>query len=143
MNQPVAQPASHHNGKEFLRDPATMRWIGTALIAAFGLTSGGYLLGNGLLRAKDADRAVTVRGLAERDVVADLATWTISYSATSTSLAEAQAKMRSDTKAIEHFFGSLGFPQDALQPTGGERIELHERRNHPIHGAPAHGLAQQ
>lgn len=118
MNQPAAQPASHQNGKEFLRDPATMRWFGTALIAAFGLTSGGYLLGNGLLRAKDADRAVTVRGLAERDVVADLATWTISYSATSTSLAEAQAKMRSDTKAIEDFFGSLGFPKDALQPTG-------------------------
>ncbi|WP_291138391.1 SIMPL domain-containing protein [Erythrobacter sp.] len=79
---------------------------------------GGYLLGDGLLRAKEAERSVTVRGLAERDVTADLATWTISYSASSTSLAQAQAKARSDTDAIEAFFADLGFPEDALQPTG-------------------------
>lgn len=98
--------------------PVTLRWFGTAGIAAIGLVLAGYLLGDGLLRAKDADRAVTVRGLAERDVVADLATWTISYSASSTNLAEAQGKVRRDTDAIEGFFKELGFPEDALQPTG-------------------------
>lgn len=96
----------------------TFRWFGTAAIAAIGLTLGGYLLGDGLLRAKEAERSVTVRGLAERDVTADLATWTISYSASSTSLAQAQAKVREDTNSIEGFFGGLGFPDDALQPTG-------------------------
>nr|WP_245804456.1 SIMPL domain-containing protein [Erythrobacter tepidarius] len=82
------------------------------------MIAGGYLLGDGLLRAKDAERAVTVRGLAERNVTADLATWTISYSATSNSLAEAQAKVRADTQAIAAFFKDLGFPADALQPIG-------------------------
>lgn len=96
----------------------TARWFGTAAIAAMGMVTGGYLLGDGLLRAKEADRSVTVRGLAERDVVADLATWTITYSASSTSLAEAQAKVRADTDAIDTFFAELGFPKDALQPTG-------------------------
>ena len=47
---------------------------GTATIVSMGLVASGYLLGNGLLRAKEADRAVTVRGLAERNVTADLAT---------------------------------------------------------------------
>ncbi|MHA7819277.1 MAG: SIMPL domain-containing protein [Erythrobacter sp.] len=79
---------------------------------------GGYLLGDGLLRAKEAERSVTVRGLAEREVTADLATWTVSYSASSTDLAQAQGKVRSDTQAIEAFFDELGFPDDALQPTG-------------------------
>ncbi|WP_249172010.1 SIMPL domain-containing protein [Erythrobacter sp. JK5] len=79
---------------------------------------GGYLLGDGLLRAKEAERSVTVRGLAERDVTADLATWTISYSASSVDLAEAQSKVRRDTQSIETFFKELGFPEDALQPTG-------------------------
>lgn len=105
-------------GKGFLADPVTKRWFGAAAIAAAGLIVGGYLLGNGLVRAKDADRSVTVRGLAERDVSADLATWTISYSATSTDLGAAQTKVRADTAAIERFFGDLGFPDDALQPTG-------------------------
>jgi uncharacterized protein len=116
MSNDDMQPANSATGT--LRDPATLRWFGTAAIAAFGMIAGGYLLGNGLLRAKDAERAVTVRGLAERDVTADLATWTISYSAASTSLAEAQDKVRRDTQAIEAFFKGLGFPADALQPTG-------------------------
>ncbi|OZA93921.1 SIMPL domain-containing protein [Altererythrobacter sp. H2] len=104
--------------KPFMKDPGTRRWFGTAAILAVGLVAGGYLLGNGLVRAKDADRSVTVRGLAERDVTADLATWTISYSSSSTDLAAAQAKVREDTAAIETFFAGLGFPEDTLQPTG-------------------------
>ncbi len=102
----------------FLYDASTRRWLGTAVILSAGIMMSGYLLGNGLLRAKEAERAVTVRGLAEREVTADLATWTISYAATSPSLATAQAKMREDTATIEKFFGELGFPVDALQPTG-------------------------
>jgi hypothetical protein len=110
------QPAATTNG--VFSEPASLRWFGTAAILSIGMIAGGYLLGDGLLRAKDAERAVTVRGLAERDVTADLATWTISYSASSTSLAEAQAKVRGDTQSIEAFFKELGFPADALQPTG-------------------------
>ncbi|WP_420810187.1 SIMPL domain-containing protein [Erythrobacter colymbi] len=110
------QPAAATNG--VLRHPEALRWFGTAAILSVGMIAGGYLLGNGLLRAKDAERAVTVRGLAERDVTADLATWTISYSASSQSLAEAQDKVRRDTASIEAFFKDLGFPADALQPTG-------------------------
>jgi hypothetical protein len=102
----------------FPRDDQSKRWLGTATIMAAGLIAGGYLLGNGLLRAKEAERAVTVRGLAERDVTADLATWTISYSDTGADLAAVQAKVRADTGAIEQFFAGLGFPKAALQPTG-------------------------
>ncbi|NQX94906.1 MAG: SIMPL domain-containing protein [Erythrobacter sp.] len=96
----------------------TLRWFGTAAITSIGVIVGGYLLGDGLLRAKEAERSVTVRGLAERDVTADLATWTISYSAGAPDLASAQAKVRRDTDAIKGFFSDLGFPEDALQPTG-------------------------
>jgi len=117
MNQAAVQ-ADDKTIAGFFSDPMTGRWFGTAIIGAVGLILGGYFLGDGLLRAKEAERSVTVRGLAERDVTADLATWTISYSSTSTDLAEAQAKVRRDTQAIEGFFSSLGFPGDALQPTG-------------------------
>ncbi len=105
-----------------------IRWLGTAAILSLGIVMGGYLLGDGLLRAKEAERTVTVRGLAERDVTADLATWTISYSASSPSLAEAQAKVRRDTQAIEGFFRELEFPADALQPTGAN-VTSHTDRN--------------
>ncbi len=75
-------------------------------------------MGDGLVRMKQADRAVTVRGLAEREVTADLATWTIAYSAKAGDLQSAQAKADADTKSIRSFFTSLGFDADAIQPTG-------------------------
>jgi uncharacterized protein len=92
--------------------------IAATLIGSLGLVIGGYAMGNGLVRMKAADRAVTVRGLAERDVTADLATWTISYSTKAGDLQSAQADMDADTKAIRAFFTELGFAADALQPTG-------------------------
>ena len=106
--------------------PTTAFWqrpyFATALAAstplALGMIFGGLLLGDGLTRAKQADRMVTVRGLAERDVMADLATWTISYSASAGDLSSAQASVDRDTAAIRAFFEELGFPADALQPTG-------------------------
>ena len=43
-----------------------------------------------------ADRAVTMRGLAERNVTADLATWTLSFTAQGTELGEVQAEIDRD-----------------------------------------------
>ncbi|MCB2048218.1 MAG: SIMPL domain-containing protein [Novosphingobium sp.] len=101
----------------FYKDPLTRRWLASSAILAVGLIAGGYLLGNGLLRAHEAERSVTVRGLAERDVTADLATWTLSYSATAPDLGTAQASVDRDTKSIYAFFKELGFPADAIQPS--------------------------
>ncbi|WP_374409022.1 SIMPL domain-containing protein [Pelagerythrobacter sp.] len=115
-------PASSHESPpakpSIWRDPVTLRWLASAGVVSIGLIVGGFLLGDGLVRAKQADRAVTVRGLAEREVVADLATWTISYSSTATDLASAQEGVDRDSASIEAFFRDLGFPADALQPTG-------------------------
>jgi hypothetical protein len=67
---------------------------------------------------KDAERSVTVRGLAERDVRADLASWTINYMASAGDLASAQAEAAADTAAIRGYFRDLGFPANALSAAG-------------------------
>lgn len=115
---PDTSPDHPAPATSFFKDPVTRRWLASAAVLTLGLITGGYLLGNGLVRAKDADRSVTVRGLAERDVTADLATWTIAYSATAPDLASAQASIDEDSAAIRGFFQELGFPGEALQPTG-------------------------
>jgi len=91
--------------------------LAAGLLAA-GLVAGGYLLGDGLRRSHAADRSVTVRGLAERDVTADLATWTISYSATGADLPAVRAKIDASTQGLRDYFRSLGFRDEALQPIG-------------------------
>ncbi|MDP1026352.1 SIMPL domain-containing protein [Sphingomonas sp. KR1UV-12] len=89
-----------------------------AAVLAVGVIAGGYLLGNGLVRAHHADRSVTVRGLAERNVTADLAVWTLNYSEAGTGLATVQTKIERDTDTIRRFFTALGFPPEALSPAG-------------------------
>jgi len=89
----------------------------SAVILSLGLIIGGYLLGNGLLRAKAADRSVTVRGLAEQNVDANLATWVMSYSANGSDLTALQRDIGEDTDAIRAFFRRLGDDYD-LQPAG-------------------------
>ncbi|MCW2349598.1 hypothetical protein M2335_001035 [Sphingobium sp. B12D2B] len=89
-----------------------------AVVLAGGMITGGYLLGDGLRRAHTADRSVTVRGLAERNVTADLATWTIAYAATGTDLASVRADIEGNTAELRGYFKSLGFPDNALTATG-------------------------
>jgi hypothetical protein len=90
-----------------------------ALVLALGIIVGGYMLGDGLRRARMADRAVTVRGLAERNVTADLATWTVTFSAQGDELGAVQAEIDRDARAIADFFRAAGFPNDAVTDAGG------------------------
>lgn len=84
-----------------------------AAILAVGLVVGGYLLGDGIRRARMADRAVTVRGLAERNVEADLATWTIVISEQQADLAAARTGIDADARTVSEFFRRAGLrPQD-------------------------------
>jgi hypothetical protein len=93
-------------------------FLGAAALLAVGVVCGGYLLGDGLKRAKAADRSVTVRGLAEKDVTADLATWSISYSATGFDLPGVRSEIDNNTKELQAYFKSLGFRPDDLKPVG-------------------------
>ncbi|AKH42515.1 hypothetical protein WYH_01475 [Croceibacterium atlanticum] len=111
-------PGDTASATAFWRLPNSRALLASSAILAVGVVAGGYLLGDGLTRARVADRSVTVRGLAEREVTADLATWTIAYSATAANLGSAQASVDRDTSSIRAFFGDLGFPEDALQTTG-------------------------
>src|SRR5665213_2201484 len=55
-------------------DAVNERTIAAVILAA-GIALAGLLAGNGLARAKSADRYVTVKGVTEREVRADLAIW--------------------------------------------------------------------
>ena len=90
-----------------------------ALLLAAGIIVGGYLLGDGLRRARLADRSVTMRGLAERNVTADLATWSLGFTASGTDPGEVQARIDRDQRTIQEFFRAAGFPASVLSDGGG------------------------
>jgi hypothetical protein len=106
--------------------------IPAALILSLGLIGGGWLLGDGLTRARRADRAVTVRGLAEQDVTADLATWTIATSAVGSDLASLQAKSDTDGNAVLAFLKAKGFTDDEIEAGGisvNQYVDSNGRQN--------------
>jgi hypothetical protein len=88
-------------------------------VLALSIVVGAYLLGDGLRRARMADRAVTMRGLAERNVTADLATWNISFGVQGTDQAAVQAEVDRDADKVREFFRRAGFPADVITDGGG------------------------
>ena len=97
-----------------------------ALVLALGIIIGGFLLGDGLRRARMADRAVTVRGLAERNVTADLANWTINFTAQGTELAAIQAEIDGDTRTVVNFLRAAGFPAGDVTDAGGSVSQYYD-----------------
>jgi hypothetical protein len=74
------------------------------------LTTSGYALGDGLRRSKMAEhRTVSVRGVSERNVTADLATWTIDISHQGTDFSSVQESVDAQARAVRSFFILRGF----------------------------------
>jgi hypothetical protein len=88
--------------------------LGAVAIFSMGMTTSGYVLGDGLRRAKMAERTVTVRGVSERDVTADLATWTVDFSQEGDDLGPVQQSVDRQAQAVRAFFLRAGFSPDEI-----------------------------
>ncbi len=79
-----------------------------ALLLAAGIAAGGYLAGAGVARARTVDRAVTVKGVAEREAKADLAIWPLRLVATDDDLTQASASLERSVRAVRAFLREQG-----------------------------------
>ncbi len=78
-------------------------------VVALGLALAGWFVGAGLHYFKDADRYVTVKGLAEREVPANLAIWPIVFSESGNDLSDLQLRLEADGRKIADFLHGQGF----------------------------------
>jgi len=83
-------------------------------LIAMGLVGAGAFIGSGIVNAQVGNRQVTVRGLAERDVVADLAVLNLSFRAANDDLPTAQAKIDRDLALVRTFLTRQGYPEEAV-----------------------------
>jgi hypothetical protein len=100
-----------------------MRWerpLVRAGVLALGIALAGWFVGRGFAQFRRADRYVTVKGLAERDVEADLALWPLRLVATDNSLAQAQAAIARHTRAVLAFLARHGVDTAAAEIQGVE-----------------------
>ena len=84
----------------------------STIIASFFLAIGfilaGWILGSQIKDTRLADRYVSVRGLAERTVNADLAIWPLSFREAGNDLKTTYAKSEQDTQAVLQFLAAQG-----------------------------------
>lgn len=83
-------------------------------IMAVGIIVAGYFVSETLYKSKQLDRVVTVKGLSEKEVRADLAIWPIQISAVSNDLGELQRDLRNQTRILNDFFREQNFNDDEI-----------------------------
>ncbi len=65
-----------------------------------GLAFLGYFLGSSLIKFKEYERTVTVKGLSEKEYPADVALWPIHFSSANNDLAKLYASIEKDTEYL-------------------------------------------
>jgi uncharacterized protein len=80
--------------------------VGVCLLV--GLVAGGWILGSEIKDIRLADRYVTVKGLVERTVKSDMATWPVSFKEAGNDLPQVFAKSETDKTAVLKFFAAQG-----------------------------------
>jgi hypothetical protein len=87
------------------------RHAGAFILGAFiclGLCVLGYLLGEAAIEFKEYERSVTVKGLSEREVAADIVIWPISFTEAGNDLAQLYQSLETGTANIKEFLREQG-----------------------------------
>jgi uncharacterized protein len=89
-----------------------------AIILAAGLTLAGLLAGAGFARGRSADRYVTVKGVAEREVRADVAIWPLHVIGADNNLTEAHRRLLGSISGVKGFLAASGIDTTQVELTG-------------------------
>ncbi len=95
-----------------MRSALGIAFAGLAIAA--GIAFAGLEFSRAYVTARTVDRVVTVKGLAERDVTADMALWPLKFTTTEDDLGKALAKVALDEKTVVQFLTDGGIAEDGV-----------------------------
>lgn len=104
-----------------------------AIALAAGVSLAGYFVGDGFLKGRSSERFVTVKGVSERDVKANVALWPISFVATDDDLQEAQSRIRRSYEEVAGFFERQGIDAGEVNV---QRFEVTDVLANPYRSGP-------
>ncbi|SFR41971.1 hypothetical protein SAMN05216203_0137 [Marinobacter daqiaonensis] len=99
-----------------------------ALLIGVSLIVSASILRDGLTGLKTGDRYVTVKGVAEQDVDADLALWPIRFAASGNTLEAARESASRSRESVMAFLKLQAIPDDAVEL---QRLEVMDTRANP------------
>lgn len=89
--------------------------LAVGLLVAIGNMLCGWFIAKGLYNIKIGDRYVSVKGLSEKPVKADLAIWNIGFKTANDNLSLASEKINNDQKAILQFLAAHGLSNSEIE----------------------------
>lgn len=105
-----------------------------SIILGLSLIVSASLLRDGLTEMRTGDRYVTVKGVAEKEVTADLALWPIRFAATGDTLEAAREQARSSRDGVMAFLKLQAIGDDAVELQRLDVTDTHANPYQPDHG---------
>jgi len=104
------------------------------VLLSIAILLAGLAIGGGIQRFRLADRSVTVKGVAERDVRADIALWPMRIVASGVELGPTQDKIAADQRTVRQFLASHGIDSSHVELLS---LEVTDKRSNPYEGNPS------
>ncbi len=107
--------------------------VAAALLVGLGMALSGWFIGNGFYQGRSADRYVTVKGVSERAVIADVALWPLRFVSTDDDLNAAQGRIKESHDRVLAFLKRHG-----IDPSNAEvqKLEVTDRLADPYRSGP-------
>ena len=110
------------------------RVVLTGFLIGLGLVLGGVFIGKGFVDSRRVQRTVTMKGLAEREVSANLALWPLRFVSTNNDLDRAQAGIERSQRAIMAFLARNGIDSTQVEL---QDLEVTDILANPYRSGPA------
>jgi len=102
-------------------------------ILAIAIVIAGALIGRGIVQFRTADRYVSVKGVAERDVAADVGIWPLRFGSTADVLDQAREKIETDRRRVIAFLKRAGIDSSQVSLRG---LEVTDAQANPYSQGP-------
>jgi hypothetical protein len=107
-----------------------------AVFVAAGLAAAGWTVSQGLERFRMADRTVTVKGLAEREVESDFVVWTLTFRRAGNVFGEVQQALAADRERVAEFLRTAGIEDAEVEVRPLQVVDVYSREyaqpNQPV-----------
>lgn len=90
------------------------KFMGEALLLAIGIFLGGRSIKQGIVQFKEMDRTVTAKGLSEKEVKADKATWPLKFKELGNDPSELYDRIERNTQTVVNFLKSNGVKNEEI-----------------------------
>ena len=94
------------------------------IILGLGIALAGWFVGDGFIKGRSGDRYVTVKGVSEREVKADIALWPLRFVATDDDLGNAQKSIKRSHEKILSLLERHGIKSSQAEV---QRLEVNDR----------------